>query len=189
MKKRVALPLTLTALALVLAACAPEPTTQLGTGAPVASATPDGAATQPSASSEPATVAEASCDNILTDSFATALKDQGWNFRESPFFAGDLKLEEGFQCTWGNFEAPSNDNVQIFGWAPIAADVAKTSIQDLVDGGWKLEEESGVTYVTQDPATARILDDAGYGMTYAFRDGYVTFADTKQSLVLIVAPA
>ena len=50
------------------------------------------------------------------------------------------------------------------------------------------EDGNHGTYITEDPAYAIGIDDAGYGMTYHFGDGWVSVSETKQNLQLINAP-
>ena len=55
-------------------------------------------------------------------------------------------------------------------------------------GTWLREDGNHGTYITEDPAYAIGIDDAGYGMTYHFGDGWVSVSETKQNLQLINAP-
>ena len=42
--------------------------------------------------------------------------------------------------------------------------------------------------VTESADTAVATDDEGYGLTYLFGDGWVKYADTKQSIALVEWP-
>lgn len=179
------------ACVLALAGCAPEPAgndDQTGsTAAPGPSETPvatDGA--EPPVDDAPP--ADPTCETLISAGMTEAFTSQGWTARQDPFFAGDTQLEGGLKCAWGNFDAPSNDNVQSFGWAPINAEQASAAQETLIKQGWVTEVTDTVTYVTENKKTARVTDEDGYGMTYAFYPEYVLFADTKQSLLLIVVP-
>ena len=55
----------------------------------------------------------------------------------------------------------------------------------MIESGWRREDGADGIYITEDPQYAMGTDDDGYGMTYLFGDGWVKFADTRQSLLLI----
>lgn len=179
------------ACVLTLAGCAAEPAP--GDARPSAPAT-----TVPSATpagpgdavdgGEGEAPAAPTCETLISPGMTEAFAAQGWTARESPFFAGDTQLEGGLQCTWGNFDAPSNDNVQSYGWAPITSEQTVAAQETLTKQGWVTETTDAVTYVTENKKTARVTDADGYGMTYAFYPDYVLYADTKQSLLLIRVP-
>ena len=112
---------------------------------------------------------------------------KGWSFKETPFAAGGVTLDDGLQCTWADFTKPSG-NLLLFGWAPLTGDQA-TKIQNALEQeGWKRESEGDYVYLTQDASQAPTVDENGYGMTYEFGDGWVTLSDTKQNLLLIQRP-
>ncbi len=77
--------------------------------------------------------------------------------------------------------------MQIFGWAPIddatVRGERKTSSPRLEAG----ERRHG-DYVTENPTGSAGRGADGYGLTYLFGDGWVKFADTRQSLLLVETP-
>ncbi len=78
--------------------------------------------------------------------------------------------------------------MQIFGWAPIDDSTAAQAVSDLTAAGWKVEKDSDGTYVTENPDWLNGRGVDGYGLTYLFGDGFVKFADTRQSLLLVDSP-
>ncbi len=78
--------------------------------------------------------------------------------------------------------------MQIFGWAPIDDATAQQAEKDLVASGWKLERDATGDYVTENPDWLGGRGADGYGLTYLFGDGWVKFADTRQSLLLVETP-
>ena len=112
----------------------------------------------------------------------------GWTVRAEPFRAGEMEIPEGVQCVWGDFST-ATDHVQIFGWAPISEDDAAEVEDHLVEVGWRVEESSEGTIVTESAETTIATDEEGYGLTYLFGDGWVKYADTKQGLILVVWPS
>lgn len=141
----------------------------------------------PSPDAEPEPVGDPTCETIIPEATAADFAEVGWTVREDPLVIGATEIADGLQCTWGDYSVAS-DHVQVFGWAPISEDDAEAAQQELRDAGWKREEGDLGVYVTEDPKTALGLDDDGYGLTYLFGDGWVKFADTKQSLLLVVWP-
>jgi len=127
------------------------------------------------------------CENIIPKGTVDDFLSLGWTFQEEPFRIGATELDDGIQCKWGDQKIAS-DRVQIFGWAPIDAATAATAEKDLVASGWKLERESEGTYVTENPEWLGGRGVDGYGLTYLFGDGWVKFADTRQSLLLVETP-
>jgi hypothetical protein len=171
---------------ILLTACAgtaaPEPTDSASAAPAPESPVPTAA---PSQTAVPA--ATPTCDSLITESTVTTLKGIGWTAKSEPLRLGSMVLDDGIQCTWGDYTV-ATDHVQIYGWAPIDADDARTAEQDLVQNGWRREEGPQGTYVTESEATAMFPDADGYGLTYLFGDGWVKYADTKQSLLLIEWP-
>lgn len=162
------------------AGCAPGATPPAG---------PDPTAPQPTASAPvPApTIApeDVTCENMLEDATVDSFQATGWTVREDPFVILDLELPTGTACTWGDFSSPTNDDLVLFGWAPITTVDAAEIQAALVSEGWLREETGTGVIVTEDPAFALRLDDEGYGMTYLFGDGWVEVSDTRQGLDLI----
>ncbi|MEN2742423.1 hypothetical protein ABCS02_31990 [Microbacterium sp. X-17] len=142
------------------------------TSTPVASASPQAAPT---------------CATIITPTLADTFATQGWTFRQDPFIAGSQTIPGGLLCTWGDFSAAS-DRVQVFGWAPTTTAQQDAIRAGLLSQGWRLVDGAGSTYLTADPKTSISKDADGYGSTYEFGDGWVRFADTKQSLLLVEWP-
>ncbi|WP_438352670.1 hypothetical protein [Microbacterium sp. CJ88] len=183
---RAAATLALVVSAVLLTACsggaAPAPTTSdAAPAAPVTSApTPT-----PTQSTVPAAVP--TCDTLISTSTVTTLKGYGWTAKSEPMRIGATVFDKGIQCTWGDYTI-ATDHVQIYGWAPISADDARAAQQELVQTGWRREESPEGVYVTESQTTAISPDAQGYGLTYLFGDGWVKYADTKQSLLLIEWP-
>ena len=180
--------------ALVIALCATVAT---------ACASPAPPATQPTESSAPTPTAEPeatptptadpaadepTCETLIGQDVVESFESVGWSSQTQPFYVGELKLEDGLQCLWADFSGPAGDHLQLFGWAPIAADVAADAQSALVAQGWTKEAATGAVYVTEPKETTIAVDDEGYGMTYLFGDGWVKLADTKQGLLLIEWP-
>ena len=78
--------------------------------------------------------------------------------------------------------------MQIFGWTPIDDAEAAAAEKELTASGWKVEREDEGTYVTENPEWLGGRGVDGYGLTYLFGDGWVKFADTRQSLLLVDSP-
>lgn len=189
--------LALTALVtagVLLSASACASTPQAAPTTPVTTPTTGGEATAPAETPEPeetdGAVApeDVTCENLIGADLVSEFTEQGFTAREDPFVIGDLTIDDGISCTWGDFEAETGDNLLLFGWAPLSADDAATAQTALEAEGWISEEGADGLYVTEDPAQAIAVDDDGYGMTYLFGDGWVTVSDTKQGLVLIERP-
>ena len=184
--------LTALALSATLAACsgAPQPeTTATATSKPAASDTP-----APSTSPEPVETehvdepaADPTCETIIAPSTIEIFEEHNWTHEQHDFRIGADVIEGGLQCIWGDYTVAS-DHVQVFGWAPISAAESSAEQQKLLADGWIRADEGGRTYITEDPEFSMSVDEAGYGMTYEFGDGWVTVADTKQGLVLIQHP-
>lgn len=177
------------AAALLLAACAstpeaaPTPTSKPTSAAPVE---PSAAPTTEPTGEPPAAP---SCDELISDTMIASYQSVGWTSQQDQFRIGSREIADGVLCSWADFTAAS-DQIQMFGWAPIAADEAAAAQQELFANGWlEVEQEGGASVViTESPDTAISVDDQGYGQTYEFGDGWVTFADTKQNLLLIERP-
>ncbi|QKJ19200.1 hypothetical protein [Microbacterium hominis] len=190
---RVLAPIGLVAATLLLASCAgaaapesqpdTEPTTvTTETEAPAPEATLEPADEQPEPGDAP------TCETLISASLVADFEEIGWTVREDPFYIGDLELTDGIQCVWADFEGPAGDHLQMFGWGPISAEEAESAQDQLIAQGWQREDGSSGVYITENSQTTIATDDDGYGMTYLFGDGVVTFADTKQGLVLIDWP-
>nr|WP_315267258.1 hypothetical protein [Microbacterium lemovicicum] len=175
------------AAAALTAACAGGPS-----AAPTGEATsPVPVATSPSptaASDETAVpAAQPTCDRIIPESTVEQFEKVGWTAKSEPMRIGELVIDAGVQCTWGDFTT-ATDRVQIFGWAPIETADATEAQQTLAAEGWKREEGAGGVYLTEPESTTIATDAEGYGLTYQFGAGWVKYADTKQSLLLIEWP-
>lgn len=109
----------------------------------------------------------------------------GWTVREDPFVVLDLELPDGTACTWGDFASPTNDDLVLFGWSPIADADADATEAALEAEGWLREDDDQGVLITEDPELALRVDDEGYGVTYLFGDGWVKVSDTRQGLDLI----
>lgn len=177
------------ALALTLTSCAapaeqpasapPASTSTEPTSPPATSAAPDDA---PEKTSPPA--GEPTCENIISEGTVDALESEGWTYQQQEFHIGETAVENGLLCMWADFETAS-DHGQMYGWGEIDAQTADKAMTGLQWDGWIRSTEGGATYFTEDPDSAFATDDEGFGMTYAFGEGWVRFADTKQGLLLI----
>ncbi|WP_243225064.1 hypothetical protein [Microbacterium sp. CIAB417] len=172
------------ALALTLVSCAqtPEPveTETAAPPAPVETEVP--VVDEPTTTPEPE--AEPTCETIITPGYVSSLADLGWSAKESEFRIGELVVEDGIYCSWANWEEAS-DHGQFFAWGELTTDQAAAAQSALLSQGWVRENEDGAVYFTEPAESAFQTDENGYGMTYLFGDGWVRFADTKQSLLLI----
>ncbi|GAA5028155.1 hypothetical protein ACFQRL_06170 [Microbacterium fluvii] len=185
---RLGLALTLaltTALATACSSTAPEavettaaPTAAATTAAPTPDATP---------TEEPVSSDAPTCETIIPASTVAEFEDLEWTAQEEPFVLAGDEITGGLQCKWGDLTA-ATDHIQMFGWAPIDEADAIAAQDQLVADGWSLEEGDEGIYVTESAETAIYTDDDGYGWTYLFGDGWVKFADTKQSLLLVEWP-
>ncbi|MCK3768348.1 hypothetical protein MZK47_01505 [Microbacterium aerolatum] len=178
------------ALLAALTACAPQPeiaptTTPSPTSGTEPASTPSPEPTPSDAAEEPA--ADPTCETLIAPSTIEIFEEHGWTYREDEFRVGADVIEGGLQCVWGDYTVAS-DHVQVFGWAPLPADESAAAQQKLLSEGWARADKDDHTYITEDPQFAIAVDEAGYGMTYEFGDGWVTLADTMQSLVLIERP-
>jgi len=184
---------TVAVLALTLlfvSACAPSPeqpdpqTTEAAptptTPAPEPSSTPD---------PEPADADDPTCETLIGEAVIADFESYGWTVRAEPFYIGGFEVPGGLRCVWADFEGLAGDHGQMFGWAEISESDASQSQDELVSQGWIREDAAEGVYITESPDTAIAVDENGFGMTYLFGDGWVTFADTKQGLLLIEWPA
>ena len=133
------------------------------------------------------TTPELTCETLIAPGLADDLTDLGWEAREEPFMVGSTELDGGLQCKWGDPDGGA-DAMQLYAWAPVEDDVAAELEDALEAEGWVREEEESRVILTENPETAFQTDDEGYGFTYAFGDGAVTFADTKAGLDVIRWP-
>lgn len=178
--------LLIAATAVFTAGCAatpePEPTQD-------ASAAPSQVEPNPEPTAEPTSdaVADPTCDTLIPAATVADFESVGWTSISEAFRVGSVELSEGIQCVWGDFTTAS-DQLQMFGWAPISATEARSVQDELVSGGWRREDAPEGVYITEPTETTIATDDEGYGLTYLFGDGWVMFADTKQSLLLIERP-
>lgn len=171
-------------LAAALAGCAqaasPAATQTLSTSAtaiaePTLTPTPDAEGAIPT------------CEDLIPPSLVDQFSAQGWTYRADLFRVGDLTLQDGVQCVWGDYSVAS-DHVLIFGWAAATASEIDQARASLLASGWQVADDASGSYITEDPATAIATDENGYGMTYQFGEGWIAVADTKQGLLLIERP-
>ncbi len=159
--------------------------------APSVAATATGPAIDaPATTATPKSETEApapTCENIIPQATADDFASLGWSYQQEPLRIGATALDDGIQCKWGDQNVAS-DRVQIFGWAPIDDAAAAAAEKELTASGWKVEREDEGTYVTENPEWLGGRGVDGYGLTYLFGDGWVKFADTRQSLLLIDSP-
>ena len=121
---------------------------------------------------------EPTCETIISPTTVEDFESLGWTSLSDKFLVGSFEIPDGVQCIWGDFST-ATDHVQLFGWAPIAADQAEKAEAELVGQGWRREESPEGVYITESPETAVSVDEDGYGLTYLFGDGWVKYADTK----------
>lgn len=168
---------------LALASCAsPEPETSAVPEPPSAiEPTTEPIEEAPDAEST-APPADPTCETIISEGTVSALTDLGWTAQLQDFQIGEQLLEGGLYCAWADWAEPS-DHGQFFAWAALTDDESATAQAGLMEQGWAREGD----YFTESEPSFE-TDEDGYGMTYLFGDGWVKFADTKQSLVLIEWP-
>lgn len=166
------------------AAPAPAPTEDAAAAPTTAPETPE-----PEVSAEPTTkpAADPTCDTLISSSTVDTFASVGWTSQQEPIWIGSQEAPDGILCRWGDFST-ANEQMQMFGWAPLTAAEASAAQDELVASGWIREETPAGVYLTENPDTAFVTDDDGYGQTYLFTDGQVTFADTKQGLLLVEWP-
>lgn len=171
-------------LAMGLTACSapssPSSATTPKSSTPTAEATPE-----PQETPTPqATAASPACDTIISEGTVKALSDAGWTHEAREFEIGDIVLTDGLLCLWADYSVVS-DHGQLYGWAPVSAEDASAAQSWLRAQGWIRETAPEGVYFTEDPQFSLGTDEAGYGMTYLFGDGWVKLSDTKQGLILI----
>lgn len=127
---------------------------------------------------------ELTCESMISDGTVAALTSAGWSAQGKEFRAGGVEFTDGLLCFWADFSVPS-DHGQLYGWARVSAADAAEAQAGLLAEGWQREESEEGVYVTEDPEFSMGTDEDGYGMTYLFGDGWVKFADTRQSLLLV----
>ncbi|MFT4233771.1 MAG: hypothetical protein QM607_02005 [Microbacterium sp.] len=137
------------------------------------------------ASASPTTDADPTCDNIIADTLVQEFAKLGWTSNQEEFMVGSTTVPGGLQCKWGDFSGDASELVQMYGWAPVDDDQTAELEQYLLDSGWKKEEDDSLVYLTEPDPQPSWSDDDGYGMTYAFGDGWVLLSDTKQGLGVI----
>jgi hypothetical protein len=173
MLRRAAALLLAGATMLTLAACAPPAQApQPGTTAPAGDAT-GGAPDAPP-----------TCSTIIPATLVADFEEYGLTAIEEPFAFGDpatTTIEGGITCKWGNPDVPTDHGVQIYGWAPMDEAGHRKWAAFLTEQGWKPSKGDALEYFG-DPF-------AEGGMTYAFGDGFVIVADTRDSLPLVSFPA
>lgn len=133
------------------------------------------------------TTAELTCAALVSPGLADDLADLGWEAREEPFMVGATELDGGIQCKWGDPEG-DGEAMQLYAWAPLEPERAAELEDELESEGWVREEEDSRVILTENPETAFQTDENGYGFTYAFGDGWVSFSDTKAGLDVIRWP-
>lgn len=179
---RPALLAALIASTLIVVGCAAEPApapTGTTTAQPAVPAETKPTPT-PSSSGAPE---KPTCETLAEAEVIEDFAAKGWTAREEPFVIDDLELKDGLSCTWG-----TGGNLLTFAWAPITDAQATKAQRALESDGWLREKSGSQIYVTEDPETAMTTDADGYGLTYLFGDGWVTFSDTRQGLLLIQRP-
>lgn len=175
--------------ALALAGCSASgaPETAPSVAATASGPTVDGSAPTDSPEPEDEPSIAPTCENIIPKSLVDNFTSVGWTSQEDQLRVGATPLDGGIQCKWGD-QSIASDRVQIFGWAPIDDSTAAQAVSDLTAAGWKVEKDSDGTYVTENPDWLNGRGVDGYGLTYLFGDGFVKFADTRQSLLLVDSP-
>lgn len=177
------------ATALALAGCSASgaPETSPSVAATASGPAVDGSAPTDSPEPEDKPSIAPTCENIIPKSLVDNFTSVGWTSQEDQLRVGATPLDGGIQCKWGD-QSIASDRVQIFGWAPIDDSTAAQAVSDLTAAGWKVEKDSDGTYVTENPDWLNGRGVDGYGLTYLFGDGFVKFADTRQSLLLVDSP-
>lgn len=182
----------ITAAMLTLAACGsgadPDPTPDATAAPPPAPSPTTAPSEQPEP--EPEQPAELTCESIIPTAVVDEFEAAGWTFREDIIRIGAVEVADSVHCVWGDFST-ANDLVVVFASGLISPADAQIAQEELRGSGWIFEDgDDGTVYVTEDPAHGLFTEDEdGYGMTYLFGDGWLTFADTKQGLLLVTPPA
>lgn len=182
-------------LALTLTACAqsnePEPAPAAEEpAAPPASSDSDQPASEPEEAPEEVedeTPEVPTCETLIPASMIADYEELGMTAQAGDFVIGDVTLDEGISCFWG--DAADAGFGQTYAWGLIDESQAADAQDALEAEGWTRESADAGVYYTEDPAFALgAPDDEGYNATYLFGDGWVILADTKQSLILIDRP-
>ncbi|MGM7677978.1 hypothetical protein [Microbacterium sp. A94] len=188
---RIPLAAAAVAITLLLTACSPaaepptEPKTEPSSSSPAAAVPADAPSAQPAptATVEPnETLAEPTCETIISESTVAAFGEHGWTYEADGFRLGADLVDNGIQCVWGDYTVAS-DHVQIFGWAPLDTEASIAAQEKLIGEGWLRADSEGRNLITEQHAFSP--DEEGFGMTYEFGDGWVIVADTKQGLLLL----
>lgn len=175
-------------LTFTLVACSSEPpTAETPTPKPAKTAEESEPSTVETPEPEETAAAEPTCETIIAPTTVQALTELDWTVQQEEFRIGADVIEGGLHCVWGDYSVAS-DHVQVFGWAPLDASAAASAQQKLLSEGWSRADDDGHLYITENPEFAFSTDDEGFGMTYEFGEGWVSVADTKQSLVLVDWP-
>jgi hypothetical protein len=173
---------------MLIAACSTPDTPEVTpTTPPPVTTAPSSPAPTPSGGGAGANPDEPTCETIIPAATVADFEEAGWTVQADVFRIGGLEIADGIECTWGDFSV-ATDHVQIYGWAPIDRPQADAAQAELLRSGWRREEGEGGFYITESTETAIAPDEDGYGLTYFFGDGWVTLADTKQTLVLVEWP-
>ncbi|MFT4135212.1 hypothetical protein [Microbacterium sp.] len=187
MSRRCALLAALAASALLLAGCTSSPAPETTATASSPSTATAQATPTPTASTAASEAAVPTCDELVAPEVTEATAAQGWTVREEPFVVGGVEIDHGISCTWADY-SNATGNLLTFAWGSISAANATKAQRALESAGWLREKTDAGVYITEDPATAMTTDADGYGLTYLFGDGWVTFSDTRQGLLLIHRP-
>ncbi len=167
------------ALTVLLAGCTNDPGTAAPTApGPVASAPISGSGVSDSPS--PSATPKLTCDSMLIAGTVEQFAEVGWTSRQDPFYVDNIQLPGGIQCIWGDPEVPS-DNVQVYGWAPVTADLAAQVTTELTGQGWKKTADGTATVFTPPENTPM-------GLAYRLSDGGISVSDTTQGLLLVEWP-
>lgn len=121
------------------------------------------------------------CKTILPETLVADFESYGLVPVEEPFSFGDpatTSIPDGVECKWGNADIATDHGVQLFGWAPIDAAGTEKWVTYLTEQGWTRTEGDGLIYLS-DPF------EGVEGVTYAFGDGYVVLADSKEFVQLV----
>lgn len=161
-------------------AVAPEPVSPSPAPQPSVS-TPAQPVASPSPAASPALP---TCDAMISEGTVEALTDLGWSFEEKEFVIGDVMMPDGLLCFWADYSVAS-DHGQLYGWSEITPEDATRAQSSLLSQGWTRDDGPEGIYITEDPQFSMGTDEAGYGMTYLFGDGWVKVADTREGLILI----
>lgn len=153
-----------------LAACAPTAPAD-----PQAGASAGGEQQQQDPSAPP------TCATILPEKLVAEFESYGLVPITEPFSFGDpatTSIPDGVECKWGSADIATDHGVQLFGWAPIDAAGTEKWVAYLTEQGWTRSEGGGLIYLS-DPF------EGVEGVTYAFGDGYVVLADSKEFVQLV----